>query len=69
MSKFFGVGQPHGLLLEGVIRHLPRDLYEVIVFVVPGSASSLMPELKSCADLVVNLQLVLPSVQRTLAPG
>jgi len=67
MSKFFGVGQPHGLLLEGVIRHLPRDLYDVIVFVVPGTKSSLTPELRASADLVVKLQLVLPSVQRTLA--
>ena len=67
MSKYFGQGQPHGLLLEGIIAHLPRHIYHVIVFEVPGSKSTLMPELLSTADQVVQLQLVLSSVQRTLA--
>ena len=29
ISKYFGIFEPHGLLLDGVMRYLPRDLFEV----------------------------------------
>ena len=67
MSKFFGDGQPHGMLLEGVVAHLPSDMYEVIVFEVPGSKSNLNPILLKNADQVVKLPLVLSTVRQTLA--
>ena len=67
MSKFFGVGQPHGLLLEGVVANLPRDVYEVIVFEVPGIHSTLNPIMLKTADQIVRLPLVLSTVQQTLA--
>jgi len=31
MSKYFGIFEPHGLLLDGVIRYLPRKDFKVIV--------------------------------------
>jgi protein O-GlcNAc transferase len=68
MSKFFGEGQPHGLLLEGQISGLPRDEFEVIVFEVPTeSESRLNPVIFKSADQVVKLHLVLSTVRQTLA--
>ena len=29
LSKFLGLFEPHGLLLDGIMRHLPRDEFEV----------------------------------------
>ncbi len=34
LSKFFGIFEPHGLLLDGVMKYLPRDLFEVIALPV-----------------------------------
>jgi len=34
ISKFFGVFEPHGLLLDGVMRYLPRSHFEVIALPV-----------------------------------
>jgi hypothetical protein len=31
ISKFFGIFEPHGLLLDGVMKHLPRSHFEVSV--------------------------------------
>ena len=34
ISKFFGVFEPHGLLLDGVMKYLPRSHFEVIALPV-----------------------------------
>ena len=38
LSKLFAEHEPHGLLLEGVVQHLPRDRFVVVVLPVasPG---------------------------------
>lgn len=33
-SKFFGIFEPHGLLLDGVMKYLPREYFHVIAFPV-----------------------------------
>ena len=40
LSKFFGEHEPHGLLLEGVVQHLPRRFFTVVVLPIasPGHA-------------------------------
>lgn len=30
ISRFFGEKEPHGLLLEGIMRHLPRSRFHVV---------------------------------------
>jgi protein O-GlcNAc transferase len=32
ISKFFGVFEPHGQLLDGIMKYLPRDIFTVICF-------------------------------------
>ena len=57
-SKFFGEHEPHGLLLEGVVAHLPRDRFVVVVLPIasPGRpAASVL--LRSAADEVRPLGL------------
>ena len=48
VSKFFGEHEPHGLLLEGLVQHLPRDRFTVVVCPIasPGrpAASELLRE-------------------------
>ncbi|KAJ8603228.1 hypothetical protein CTAYLR_003809 [Chrysophaeum taylorii] len=41
-SKFFGSFEPHGLLLEGVVKYLPRDKFRVVLLPVasPGRQAS-----------------------------
>ena len=31
MSKYFGIYEPHGLLLDGVVRYLPKSRFEVLM--------------------------------------
>jgi predicted O-linked N-acetylglucosamine transferase (SPINDLY family) len=33
-SKFFGIFEPHGLLLDGIMKYLPREYFHVIAFPV-----------------------------------
>ena len=39
MSKFFGIFEPHGLLLDGIIKYLPRNIFQVIVLPVARTDS------------------------------
>lgn len=40
-SKFFGIFEPHGMLLDGVMKYLPRDRFEV--FGLPVSRADVKP--------------------------
>ncbi|GMH86066.1 hypothetical protein TrST_g2000 [Triparma strigata] len=40
VSKFFGDFEPHGLLLEGVIRHLPRSIFQVYILPISSSGET-----------------------------
>lgn len=58
LSKFFGVFEPHALLLDGVMRYLPRSRFEVIAFPVSRSdGKPLAPGILEGADRVVPLSL------------
>ncbi|CAM9448041.1 unnamed protein product [Ectocarpus sp. 12 AP-2014] len=52
ISKLFGEMEPHGMLLEGVILHLPRPRFRVTVCAIGGQPSS---SLRAGADEVVTL--------------
>jgi tetratricopeptide (TPR) repeat protein len=34
ISKFFGIFEPHGMLLDGVMKYLPKDEFEVICLLI-----------------------------------
>lgn len=34
MSKFFGIFEPHGMLLDGFMRYLPKEMFDVVVLEV-----------------------------------
>jgi len=58
LSKLFAEHEPHGLLLEGVVQHLPRDRFYVIVLPVASPGRPAASELlRASADLVVELGL------------
>lgn len=58
MSKFFGVFEPHGLLLDGVMQYLPRELFEVICLpVARNDGKPLASSVRRAADRVVDLPL------------
>lgn len=58
VSKFFGVYEPHALLLDGVMRYLPRDIYEVIAFpVVRNDGKPLAMSIDKFVDKVIEVPL------------
>ncbi|CAM9423075.1 unnamed protein product [Ectocarpus fasciculatus] len=52
ISKFFGEMEPHGMLLEGVILHLPRPRFRITVCAIGGQPSA---SLRAGADGIVTL--------------
>jgi protein O-GlcNAc transferase len=58
ISKFFGVYEPHGMLLEGVMRYLPRSHFEVLALPVAISDKPLSPIIENSVDRVVFITLV-----------
>ncbi len=70
MSKYFGLFEPHALLLDGVMASLPRDLFEVFVVAtvradVKPMAPSVLAALESASHLV-ELSLLFDDARRTL---
>ena len=57
LSKFFGVYEPHGMLLEGVMRYLPREMFEVLALPVVISDKPLSPIVENSVDDVVFITL------------
>ena len=51
LSKLFAEHEPHGLLLEGVVQHLPRDRFHVVVLPVASPGRDAASELlRASAD-------------------
>jgi tetratricopeptide (TPR) repeat protein len=71
VSKFFGVFEPHALLLDGVMRYLPRSKFEVFAFPVARSdGKPLAPSVVAGADSVAELSLNhADAARRVLAAG
>lgn len=58
ISKFFGIFEPHGLLLDGVMKYLPRSRFYVVALPVARTdGKPLAPSIQSGVDLVVEIPL------------
>lgn len=67
MSKFFGVFEPHGMLLDGVMRYLPREYFEVIALpVARADGKPLSPSIQQACDSVYNVSLSYVHAQEML---
>lgn len=59
ISKFLGIFEPHGLLLEGVLMHLPRSSYVIVCLpVARPDGKPLSPLFRIICDEVVEVSLV-----------
>ena len=57
-SKFFGIFEPHGMLLDGVMRYLPRDRFEVLALPVSrADVKPLSPNIITACDAVHEISL------------
>jgi tetratricopeptide (TPR) repeat protein len=53
ISKFLGVFEPHGMLLDGVMHYLPRDRFEVIALpIAEAGGKPLSPTVQTACDSV-----------------
>ena len=55
ISKFFGIFEPHGMLLDGVMKYLPRDRFVVYGLPVSQHDKPLAPTVKESCDFIVDL--------------
>ena len=68
MSKFFGIFEPHGLLLQGVMKYLPRSRFEVVLLAVPrGDMKPVDPLLQRSVDEMHETSLVPSAVAELIA--
>ena len=59
-SKFFGLFEPHGMLLEGVMKHLPRSIFHVIALPVTIWDKPFSPDILNGSDEVHIIPMSLP---------
>jgi len=58
ISRYFGVYEPHGMLLDGIMAYLPRDQFYVIAMPIVGSdGKPLSYVIRDSVDEVVQLSL------------
>ncbi|KAG5177604.1 hypothetical protein JKP88DRAFT_332224 [Tribonema minus] len=55
VSAFLGQFEPHGMLVAGVVRGLPRPEFEVILARIPAKDRPVEPSLAAAAEDVINL--------------
>ncbi|CAK4724339.1 unnamed protein product [Aphanomyces euteiches] len=67
MSKFFVHNHAHGLLLRGILAHLNRDVFEIVLLAVPDPQQSVDPLMAAAADQVKVLSMHLGHVQQDIA--
>ena len=68
ISKFFGVFEPHGLLLDGVMKYLPRSHFEVICLpILRADGKPLAASVRDAADSVIDIPLSIPIVQEAIS--
>ncbi|KAG9408239.1 hypothetical protein AC1031_021484 [Aphanomyces cochlioides] len=67
MSKFFVYNHAHGLLLRGILAHLNRDVFEIVLLAVPDPQQSVDPLMAAAADQVKVLSMHLVHVQQDIA--
>ncbi|CAM9689090.1 unnamed protein product [Phaeothamnion confervicola] len=57
VSRFLGAGEPHGQVLEGVLRHLPRPRFFIILCPIATAPADWSPRLVAAAERVVPLSV------------
>lgn len=58
LSKFFGLFEPHGLLLDGVMKYLPRSHFEVVCLPVARTdVKPLSPSVEDACDEIYEVSL------------
>jgi predicted O-linked N-acetylglucosamine transferase (SPINDLY family) len=58
VSKYFAVYEPHGLLLEGVMKYLPRSLFEIYaITTAPNVGKFLSPVIVKSSDHIIFIPL------------
>mmetsp|Transcript_16074 Transcript_16074/g.35048 ORF Transcript_16074/g.35048 Transcript_16074/m.35048 type:complete len:1364 (+) Transcript_16074:87-4178(+) len=68
MSKFFGLFEPHGMLLDGVMKHLPRSQFTVYTLPVARSENKpLSPSVAEASDHLVVISLTYSHALETLS--
>ena len=69
MSKLFGIFEPHGLLLDGIIKYLPRNYFRVICLeIAPGGQQKIVsPLVKDVSDEFVQISMDHVHASRTLS--
>ena len=55
ISKFFVVNHAHGQLLEGIVAHLPRERFEIVICAIPNPQQTLLPSMTETAEHVHHL--------------
>lgn len=58
ISKFFGVFEPHALLLDGVMKYLPRSQFVVVALPVARTdGKPLAPTVAEASDFIYEVSL------------
>ena len=57
LSKFFSIFEPHGMLLDGVMKYLPRDRFEVYGLPVSQRSKPMSPTIRDACDFVFEVSL------------
>jgi protein O-GlcNAc transferase len=59
VSRYFGIFEPHALLLDGIMRYLPRSQFEVFAFpIFRQDGKPVAPGIVEGADRVIELSMV-----------
>lgn len=59
VSKYFGVYEPHGMLLDGIMKYLPRSLFEVFAITRrPNEGKYLSPIVVKSSDHIIFIPLI-----------
>ena len=67
LSKFFGIFEPHGMLLDGIMKYLPRSRFFVIAMPVARTdGKPLAPTIATAVDDVVEIGLTHEFAMRTI---
>ena len=58
ISKFFGLFEPHGMLLDGIMKYLPRSHFDVFVLIVPSTdGKPVSPNIFEATEYVYQISL------------
>ncbi len=67
VSKFLVINHAHGQLLEGIIKHLDRNIFYVVALAIPNPQNVLLPSIENSADYIVRLPFALKEVRSIIS--